>query len=110
VMLPIADIGRLYALARSGHEISTDDRLAAAAGSGHLSYDLAETLRAGYELATALRLRRHLEQLRDGKPLDNWLDPDELAPLARAQLRETFKAIRAAQHNVEVRYHTGMLG
>jgi CBS domain-containing protein len=110
VMLPIADIARLYALAGRGSEISTDDRLAAAAGSGQLSHDLAETLRAGHELATALRLRRHLEQHRDGEDLDNWLDPDELAPLARAQLRETFKAIRTAQQNVEVRYHTGMLG
>ena len=110
VMLPIADIGRLYALATGGSETSTDDRLAAAAGAGHLSYDLAEALRAGYELATALRLRRHLELRREGKELDNWLDPDELAPLARAQLRETFRAIRTAQQNVEVRYHSGMLG
>jgi hypothetical protein len=30
--------------------------------------------------------------------------------LARAQLRETFKAIRTAQHSIENRYHTGMLG
>jgi CBS domain-containing protein len=110
VMLPIADIGRLYALASRRSEISTDDRLAAAAGAGLLSHDLAETLRAGYELAMALRLRRHLEQHREGNNLDNWLDPDELAPLARGQLRETFKAIRTAQQNVEARYHTGMLG
>jgi CBS domain-containing protein len=110
VMVPIADIGRLLALASRRSEISTDDRLAAAAGTGLLSHDLAETLRSGYELATALRLRRHLAQHREGHRLDNWLDPDELAPLARAQLRETFKAIRTAQQNVEVRYHAGMLG
>jgi CBS domain-containing protein len=110
VMVPIADIGRLYALADRRSEISTDDRLAAAAGAGLLAHDLAETLRAGYELATALRLRRHLQQHREGKKLDNWLDPDELAPLARAQLHEIFKAIRTAQQNVEVRYHAGMLG
>jgi CBS domain-containing protein len=109
-MVPITDIARLHALARGATEISTDDRLADAGVAGQLSRDLASTLRAGYELATGLRLRRHVEQLRGGEPADNWLDPGELDPLARAQLRETFKAIRTAQHHIESRYQTGLLG
>ena len=58
----------------------------------------------------AARLRRHLDCDDSGEPLDNWLDPDELEALARAQLRETFKAIRTAQASIEIRYHTTMLG
>jgi CBS domain-containing protein len=110
VMLPIADIARLHALARGSTDIATDDRLSGAAVAGQLSDDLATTLRAGYELATGLRLRRHLDQDDAGQPLDNWLDPDDLEALVRAQLRETFKAIRTAQHSIESRYQTGMLG
>jgi CBS domain-containing protein len=110
VMIPIADVGRLHTLARGGSEISTDDRLAGAAEAGQLSRDLAATLRAGYELATALRLQRHVAQHHIGDDLDDWLDPNDLEPLARAQLRETFKAIRTAQQSVESRYKTGMLG
>lgn len=110
VMLPIADIARLHAVALGAGRIATDERLAAAAAAGRISDDLAATLRAGYELATALRLRRHLERMRDGAPPDNWLNPGELEALARAQLRETFKAVHTAQQSIEQRYHTGMLG
>ena len=110
VMLPIADIARLHALARGSSDIATDVRLGGAADAGQVSDDLASTLSAGYELATGLRLRRHLERHAAGEPADNWLDPDELEALARAQLRETFKAIRTAQQSIEGRYHTGMLG
>lgn len=110
VMLPIADIARLHALARGSGDIGTDVRLEGAADDGQLSDDLAATLRAAYELAMGLRLRRHLERHAAGQPPDNWLNPDELEALARAQLREAFKAIRTAQQSIESRYHTGMLG
>lgn len=110
VMLPIADIARLHAIARGSGDIATDVRLEGAAAERQVSDDLAATLRAGYELSTGLRLRRHLEHLDAGEPPDNWLNPDELEALARAQLRETFKAVRSAQQLIESRYHTGMLG
>lgn len=109
-MLPIADLARLATLARGGAEVSTDDRLAAAGAEGVVSADLASTLRSGYELAMRLRLRRHLDQHRVGAPLDNWLDPSELEPMARSQLRETFKAVRVAQENLAMRYRTDVLG
>ena len=109
-MLPIADLARLATLARGGPEVGTDARLAAAAGAGQLSHDLAETLRAGYELAMRLRLRRHVDQWRRSEPFDNWLDPDELDAVDRSRLRETFKAVRTAQEALSVRYHTDMLG
>jgi len=110
VMLPIADIARLHALARGSSDIITDLRLEGAADAGQMSDDLAATLRAGDELATGLRLRRHLQRHDAGSPADNWLNPDDLQALVRAQLRETFKAIRTAQQSIENRYHTGMLG
>lgn len=110
VMLPIADLGRLHTLARGGSEVSTDDRLAAAADAGQVSPGLAATLRAGYELAIGLRLRRHVAQHHAGQGPDNWLNPGALDALARAQLRETFKAVRTAQQSVETRYLTGMIG
>jgi CBS domain-containing protein len=109
-MMPIADLARLATLARGGPEVGTDARLEAAASAGQLSEDLAETLRAGYELAMRLRLHRHVDQWRRGETLDNWLDPDELDAVDRSRLRETFKAVRTAQENLTVRYQTDMLG
>jgi CBS domain-containing protein len=110
VMLPIADIARLYALGRASTEVATDARLVGAVDAGQLSDDLATTLRDGYELAIDLRLRRHLECVEAGATPDNWLNPDSIEALARAQLRATFKAIRTAQQSIEARYQTGMLG
>ncbi len=109
-MLPVVDIARLLTLARGGREVSTDERLAVAVAEHQLSDDLGATLRAGYELAAGLRLCRHLEQHRRSEPLDNWLDPGELEPLVRSQLRETFKAIRTAQQHIASRYQIELLG
>jgi CBS domain-containing protein len=110
VMMPIVDIARLHTLAAGGSEVATEDRLVASAASGRLSRDLAETLRAGYELATMLRVRQHVEQHRAGDAFHNWLDPEGLGLLARAQLRETFRAIRTVQQHIELRYQTDRLG
>ncbi len=110
VTLPIADIARLHTLAHGGGRISTDARLAAAAEAHELSGDLASALRAGYELATALRLRRHVQRVRAGRQPDNRLKPERLDALTRAQLRATFKAVRTAQLSIESRYQTGLLG
>lgn len=109
-MLPVADIARLFTLARGGNEISTDSRLSAAADDHLISDGLVSTLRTGYELAMGLRVRHHLDQHRRGEPQNNWLDLDDLEPLVRSQLRETFKAIRVVQQSLETRYHTSMLG
>ena len=108
-MLPVADIARLLTLERGGDQVSTDARLVGAVAENQLSEDLGATLRSGYELAAGLRLRRHLAQDRRGEPLDNWLDPGELEPLVRSQLRETFKAIRTAQNHLASRYQIGLL-
>ena len=49
------------------------------------------------------------EQHRAGLPLDNWLEPGELEPLVRSQLRETFKAVRTAQEHLANRYRISLL-
>jgi CBS domain-containing protein len=108
-MLPITDVARVVTLARGGAEVGTDERLLAAAESRAMSADLAATLRAGHTLATGLRLARHVERHRAGLPLDNWLDPGELEPLVRSQLRETFKAVRTAQEHLANRYRISLL-
>lgn len=108
-LLPITDLARLHTLARGGAEVGTDDRLSAAAADGRLSADLAATLREGYEVALRVRIEGHLAQRADDLEPSNRVDPGALAPLVRSQLRETFKAVRAAQEMVESRYQTGRL-
>lgn len=108
-LLPIADLARLHTLARGGSEVSTDDRLAGAADAGRVSRDLADTLRAGYDLALRLRFEQHLRRHADGLPPDDYVDPADLPPLVRSQLREVFKATRLAQETVQRLYATPRL-
>lgn len=109
-LLPVAELARLTAVARGGPEIGTAERLVAAVETGVMSADLASTLRAGHTLALGLRLQRHADLHRAGLPLSNHVDPGELDPWVRAELRELFKAVRVAQEHVASRYLVGMLG
>ncbi len=49
-------------------------------------------------------------QHRAGLSESNRVDPSELSPLLRSQLREVFKAVRVAQDAGRSRYHTDLLG
>ena len=46
--------------------------------------------------------------LRDGLPPDNVVDPGELPPLTRSQLRDAFRAVAAAQKQLSVYVPLGM--
>ncbi|HUG86750.1 MAG TPA: DUF294 nucleotidyltransferase-like domain-containing protein [Euzebya sp.] len=103
-LMPIVDIARLHTLARGGSEVSTTDRLHAAAAARVLSRDLAATLAAGHELALGIRLDRAVAQLDTGLPPSNRVDPTALPALVRSQLKETFKAVRTAQESIQSTY------
>ncbi|MBW3602466.1 MAG: CBS domain-containing protein [Actinobacteria bacterium] len=116
-LLPITDLARLFALTRGGDEMGTHERLTAAGADGVVSADLVATLGEGHELGVRVRLLSQAGHLgRAGASGDrddgdgDWIDPTTLSPLVRSQLREVFKAVRAAQEWVAQRYHTERLG
>ena len=49
-----------------------------------------------------IRLDHHAACLQQGREPDNVVDPAALPPLTRAQLREAFRAIAAAQKRLSV--------
>lgn len=108
-MLPIVDIARLLCLSAGASEVGTVDRLDAVAAAGLMSPDLRDSLAAGYELLTELRLQHHVRRLTADAPADNNLRPDDLPPMVRSQLKATFKAIRTAQELLDQRYLTSQL-
>jgi CBS domain-containing protein len=106
--LPIANLARFHALA-SGVTISaTLDRLVAAEGLGAIEAEPAQALREAFEIATHVRLHHHAAQIESGNACDDLVDPNELPPLARRQLREAFRAIAAAQKRLGVYVPTGI--
>ena len=52
-------------------------------------------------ISARFRLDHHAQQIRDGLTPDNLIRPEELPPLARAELREAFHAIGRAQQQLD---------
>jgi CBS domain-containing protein len=107
-VIPIANMARFLALSAGVTISSTVDRLAAVHEAGALDDDTAAALDEAFTILMRARLEHHAVQLETGMPTDNIVDPDTLPPLARAQLRDAFRAIAAAQKRLSVYVPMGM--
>jgi len=100
---PIVNLARFHAIG-SGITISaTADRLVAAEQSGALAGADAAGLREALDIVARTRLRRHAGQIEAGVAvgaIDNMVDPQELAPVARRELREAFRVVAHAQRRL----------
>jgi CBS domain-containing protein len=107
-VLPIANLARLHAIAGGITISATIDRLVAAEEVGRLDAETATALREAFNVVMRTRLEHHAACLRAGRPADNRVDPETLAPLRRALLREAFRAIAAAQRRLAVYARPGL--
>jgi CBS domain-containing protein len=96
-VVPIANLARFHAL-QSGVTISsTIPRLRAAAHAGSLEGERAAALEEAFELVTRIRLEHQASEVEAGQPPSNRVDPADLAPLARGQLRSALRLVAEAQ-------------
>ena len=95
--IPIANLARFHALANGVTISSTLDRLVAAQEIGALEGEVGAGLREAFAVVSRVRVAHHATQIEAGSPVDNLVDPGELAPLARTELREAFKVVADAQ-------------
>ncbi len=51
-----------------------------------------------------LRLQHHLELMKEGKELNDYIQPSELSMIQRYNLKMSFKAIEKLQGQIEIRY------
>jgi CBS domain-containing protein len=98
--LPIANLARFHALANGVTISPTLDRLAAVEGLGALKKETAQSLEEAFIVIWQVRVERQAQQVRTGAKPDNFIRPDQLPPLARKELREAFRAITAAQQEL----------
>ncbi len=96
-VLPIANLARFHALANGVTISATLDRLVAVEQLGALAPATAQSLREAFTIVSRVRLEHHAARIQAGLAPDNLVDPDELPPLARADLREALRAVAAAQ-------------
>jgi CBS domain-containing protein len=99
---------RLFGLDADIAETSTGSRLAALEASGYGDSSLLAELQQAFEFLTLLRLEHQLQQAGAGKPLDNYIRPEQLSHLQRSLLKESFRTIGRAQNLMEEKFRTAV--
>ena len=107
--IPIVDIARQYTLSAGLKPLNTIERLQAIEKAGEMSKEMAFSLIDAHEFIAGIRLEAQGKQYRAGEKVDNHLDPKELSPLVRHQLRDAFHVVRDAQKAMKVKVGGGVL-
>lgn len=98
-VVPVVDLGRLYALIGRLDPANTRQRLELATG-GVISTAGARDLLDAYDLIAETRLRHQARQIVDGQKPDNFLLLPELSDFERSHLRDAFVVVRTMQSAV----------
>ncbi|MEO0821360.1 MAG: DUF294 nucleotidyltransferase-like domain-containing protein [Pseudomonadota bacterium] len=96
-VVPVVDLGRVYALTGRLEPVNTRARLLAAADEGVISASGALDLRDAYDLIAETRLAHQAEQVRHGAKPDNFMAPATLSELERSHLRDAFVVVKTMQ-------------
>jgi CBS domain-containing protein len=96
-IIPLVNLVRFHALAAGVTISPTLDRIEAAASAGGLDRATADALSEAFNVIAKLRFDHHAALVAAGAPPDNLIDPGELPPIARADLREALHVVRRAQ-------------
>lgn len=95
-VVPVVDLGRIYALQGRIGAVNTRARIEAAAG-GPVSAAGARDLLDAYDLIADTRLRHQAGRIREGAAADNFLPLPELSDFERSHLRDAFVVVRTLQ-------------
>lgn len=96
-VVPVVDLGRVYALKGAITAVNTRERLVEAGAIGVISQSGARDLLDAYDLICETRLQHQARQIAAGKPPDNFLAPDTLSDLERNHLRDAFLIVKTMQ-------------
>lgn len=107
-VVPVVDLGRVYALQGSLTPVNTRARLETAMGAGVLSQSGGQDLLDAYDLIAETRLEHQARQIKAGNAPDNYLAPADLSDFERSHLRNAFVVVKSLQSAVG--HGKGMLG
>ncbi|MBV2358146.1 CBS domain-containing protein [Thalassococcus sp. CAU 1522] len=99
-VVPVVDLGRVYALQGRLAEVNTRARLQAAVAAGVLSGSGGQDLLDAYDLIAETRLEHQATQIRAGREPDNFLAPADLSDFERSHLRDAFVVVKSLQSAV----------
>ena len=107
-IIPVVNLARFFSLSNGITISSTLDRLVAAEEVGGLENEAAAALREAFLVFARVRLQHHAAQIEAGQDPDHLIDPNELPPLTRRELREAFRVIAQTQKRLNVYVPQGL--
>ena len=96
-VVPVVDLGRMYALQGRLRPVNTRARLEGAIAGGVISQSGGRDLKDAYDLIAETRLAHQARQIRQGTAPDNFLPPAELSAFERSHLRDAFVVVKTMQ-------------
>jgi CBS domain-containing protein len=96
-VVPVTDLGRVYALIGQLPAANTRARLEAAENAGVISVSGARDLIEAYDLIAQTRLENQARLVRSGRKPDNFMAPHDLSDFERSHLRDAFVVVRTMQ-------------
>jgi CBS domain-containing protein len=100
-VIPLVNVVRFHALANGVTISPTADRIEAVAHVGGIDSSTADGLLEAFTVITRIRFSHHAALIAAGSPADNLINPDELPPIARGELRDALQVVRRAQKQIE---------
>lgn len=96
-VVPIVDLGRIYALRGRHRAANTRARLEAAITGGQVSPTGGRDLLDAYDMIADIRLAHQAAQIRRGETPDNFMTPTDLSDFERSHLRDAFVVVKTMQ-------------
>ncbi|SLN19577.1 inosine 5'-monophosphate dehydrogenase [Aquimixticola soesokkakensis] len=96
-VVPVVDLGRIYALRGRLSAVNTRARIDAGIEAGVLSEAGGRDLLAAYDTIATARLEHQANLVQTGQTPDNFLAPSSLAAFERSHLRDAFVIVRTMQ-------------
>jgi len=97
-VVPVTDLGRVYALKGRLTEVNTRARLVAAIEAGAVSSGGGRDLIDAYDMIAQTRLEHQAAQIQRGEKPDNFMTPSDLSDFERSHLRDAFVVIKTMQN------------
>jgi CBS domain-containing protein len=96
-VVPVVDLGRIYALQGQLRVANTRARLAAAVDARLISSSGGRDLIDAYDMVADIRLAHQAAQIKRGDAPDNFMAPTDLSDFERSHLRDAFVVIKTMQ-------------
>jgi CBS domain-containing protein len=103
-LAPLVDIMRLFALEKGIRETSTIERINVLRDKHTIVKEYADELIHAFEFIMMIRIQLQFEQIKEGKEINNFINPNNLSNLEKRIAKETFQLISKIQDLIIERY------